>query len=458
MAHRLAITAIELTERRVPFRTPFRFGAVTLHEAPQLFVHVEVEIDGRIARGATAELMVPKWFNKDPALSAVETVEQLGRSVEIARALYLDLRASDTAFGLHAAIIKKQIAACAAEGIPMLAAAFGPAEIDKAVLDALLRATGTDFFAGMRGNIAGLDNRLTPDLANSDIAAFLASRTPVARVAVRHTVGMLDSAASVAEAAAGGIRYFKIKLCGDPHKDSARLNEVAGTLAGVDYRATADANEQYRSVDDLRRLCEAIGGDTSVRALAERLLYIEQPFAREDTWRYPLDELGTALPFIIDEADDAYDAFVRARALGYRGVSTKSCKGIYKSLLNGARAARWNKEGGHFFVSAEDLTCQPGLAVQQDTALVSFHGLTHAERNGHHYVNGFAETPAAEAEGFLAAHPDLYERADNAIRLRVTDGMLSTHSISVPGFACALDPDRIGAAAPALKTTKEYQT
>ena len=35
-------------------------------------------------------------------------------------------------------------------------------------------------------------------------------------------------------------------------------------------------------------------------------------------------------------------------------------------------------------------------------------GVTHAERNGHHYVDGFAETPAAEAQAFLAAHADLY--------------------------------------------------
>ena len=35
---------------------------------------------------------------------------------------------------------------------------------------------------------------------------------------------------------------------------------------------------------------------------------------------------------IVDESDDALDAFVRARAKGYRGVSSKTCKGIYKSL------------------------------------------------------------------------------------------------------------------------------
>src|SRR6185312_15519325 len=184
--------------------------------------------------------------------------------------------------------------------------------------------------------------------------------------------------------------------------------------------------------------------DPALATLAKRLLYVEQPFARENTWRFDLGSLADSAAFIIDEADDSYDAFPRARALGYRGVSTKSCKGLYKSLLNGARAVQWSRTGGEFFVSAEDLTCQPGLALQQDTALVAFHGLAHAERNGHHYVDGFANTPAQEAGAFIAAHPDLYERSDGTVRLSVRDGAIATGSLGVPGFACALRTEQIG--------------
>ena len=97
-----------------------------------------------------------------------------------------------------------------------------------------------------------------------------------------------------------------------------------------------------------------------------------------------------------------------ARALGYRGISSKSCKGIYKSVINATRAAKWSAAGTKYFIAGEDLTCQAGLAVQQDLALGALIGVTHAERNGHHYVDGFGETPAAEAHAFLAAHPDLY--------------------------------------------------
>jgi hypothetical protein len=447
MSPRIAVKSIDLSERRVPFRHPFRFGAVTVNEAPQIFVHVTIEVDGQRSTGAAAELMVPKWFNKDAGLSASDTVDQLRQSAAIARTLYLEQTTPDTAFGLHAARHGTQVAACGKAGIPPLAANFGTAEIDKAILDALLRAARKDFFAGMRDNIAGLDRRLTPDLDDTAVSDFLTGRKVSQRIAVRYTIGMLDTLDSVREAIRAKYRFFKIKLCGDPEKDRARLSELAALLGNSDYQASLDANEQYRSIGDLNTLVKALRTDTprgAIGALAARLLYIEQPFAREDTWNFDLKSLATRVAFIIDEADDSYDAFPRAKILGYRGVSSKSCKGLYKSLLNGARAARWNKAGGDFFISAEDLTCQAGLAVQQDNALVAFHGLKHAERNGHHYVDGFANTPALEAESFLAAHSDLYEKSDGIVRLAVHDGTMATESLAVRGFACALQPGDIG--------------
>ncbi|MFZ0102112.1 MAG: hypothetical protein WAL49_07475 [Pseudolabrys sp.] len=444
MSPRIAVKSIDLSERRVPFRHPFRFGAVTVNEAPQIFVHVTIEVDGQRSTGAAAELMVPKWFNKDADLSAGDTIDQLRQSSAIARTLYLEHTTPDTAFGLHAARNGTQVAACGKAGIPPLAANFGTAEIDKAILDALLRSQRTDFFNGMRTNLAGLDARLTPDLDNSAISNFLAGRKVSQGIAVRYTIGMLDTLDSVREAIRAKYRFFKIKLCGDPEKDRVRLSELAALLGDSDYQATLDANEQYRSIGDLDTLVKALQTGTALEALAARLLYIEQPFAREDTWNFDLRSLATTVAFIIDEADDSYDAFPRAKILGYRGVSSKSCKGLYKSLLNGARAACWNKAGEDFFISAEDLTCQAGLAVQQDNALVAFHGLKHAERNGHHYVDGFANTPALEAGSFLAAHSDLYEKSDGIVRLAVHDGTIATESLAVPGFACALQPGDIG--------------
>jgi len=446
MPPRIAVRDIAFFERPVTFARPFRFGAVVINATPQMFARVEIEVEGKgRATGATAEFLVAKWFDKRPHLSPQETISELRRSLLIARELYLAQSGFETAFGLHAACIGAQIEACAKEDIPPLAAAYGPAEIDKAILDALLRATGQGFFDGMAKNIAGLDARLSRDLGDDEITRFLAGRQPLARVAIRHTVGMddkVEGGGGVADSHENaGARYFKLKLNGDPAHDAARLTRIGNELATLphDYRVTLDANEQYADLNALGALVERLDRDSALKPIATKLLYIEQPMPRDITRQSPLGALGDR-DFIIDEADDSYDAFTQGRALGYRGISSKSCKGIYKSVINATRAAKWSAQGDKAFVAAEDLTCQAGLCVQQDLALGALIGVTHAERNGHHYVDGFGETPAAEAEAFLSAHPDLYRHDGNKVRLAIHDGDLLTGSLTSTGFATSVHP------------------
>ena len=447
MPHRLTVRDIAFFERPVTFVRPFRFGAVVVNAAPQAFVRVEIEVEGKgVFTGASAEMLVPKWFDKRAHLTPDKTVDELRRSLLIARELYLSHSGFETAFGLHASCVVAQIEACAKEDIPPLAAAYGPAEIDKAILDALLRAAGVDFFDGMIGNIAGIDALLSPDLSGGDIAQFLSRREPLERVAIRHTVGLDDSIegeGGVADAKENsGARYFKLKLNGDPEADAARLIRIGQALPmlGRDYRVSLDANEQYADLVALGALVDRFARDSALAPIATKLLYIEQPMPRDITRASPLGKLA-GRDFIVDEADDSWDAFPAARALGYRGISSKSCKGIYKSIVNATRAAKWSSGGEHFFVTAEDLTCQAGLAVQQDLALGALIGTTHAERNGHHYVDGFAGAPAAEAQAFLASHPDLYAAGGDNIRLAIHGGDLLTGSLRAPGFAASVHPD-----------------
>jgi len=446
MPSRIAVRDIAFFERPVRFTRPFRFGAVVIQAASQAFVRVEIEIEGKgTAVGASAEMLVPKWFDKRPQLSPEQTVAELRRALEIARKLYLAGSGFETAFGLHARYLPAQIEACAREDIPPLAAAYGPAEIDKAVLDALLRGLEMNFFDGMAGNIAGIDASLTPDLRDDDIARFLAGRRRLERVAIRHTVGLDDQVegpGGVADAKENtGARYFKLKLNGDPQADAARLTRIGNELATLphDYGVTLDANEQYADLAALGALADRLDRDSALRPIAAKLLYVEQPMPREIFRQSPLGALA-ARDFIIDEADDSYDAFPAARELGYRGVSSKSCKGIYKSIVNATRAAKWSAADDQFFVTGEDLTCQAGLAVQQDLALGALIGLDHAERNGHHYVDGFADAPAAEAEAFRAVHPDLYRDVGHGVRLSVHGGDLLTGSLIATGFATGVHP------------------
>jgi hypothetical protein len=442
----VAVRDIAFFERPVRFVRPFRFGAVVINATSQAFVRAEIEVEGSgTSVGASSELLVPKWFDKRPQLAPEQTVAGLRRSLTIARELYLGVRGFHTAFGLHARCIATQVEACSVKDIPALAAAYGPAEIDKAILDALLRWCGVNFFEGMADNIAGIDARLTPDLRDEDIAQFLRQRQRLERVAIRHTVGLddeIEGKGGVADTNQNaGARYFKLKLNGDVEHDVSRLIRIGRELTAVphDYRVTLDANEQYADLAALGALTDRLDRDSALAPIAAKLLYIEQPMPRDITARSPLGGLACRA-FIIDEADDSYEAFPVARALGYRGISSKSCKGIYKSIVNATRAAKWSASGEKFFITGEDLTCQPGLSVQQDLALGALIGVTHAERNGHHYVDGFGETPMAEAQAFMSAHPDLYVGDGNNIRLAIHDGDLLTGSLIAPGFASGAHP------------------
>lgn len=458
------IRTVELYERPVRLRLPFRFGVITLTEAPQAFVRLHIVLpDGREAWGAAAELMVPKWFDKDPALSNEQNFAQLRLSLQNALAAYRFDAAPRSAFGHSAAHHRALVAQGAGQGLNALVASYGPALLDRAVIDAVCRLHAQPFVAALQQNLFGIDAALAPDLAGFDIAGFLKALRPVQQIAARHTVGMLDPLAE-ADLPAGqrlndglpetlegaiatyGLGFFKLKVGGNLQADLSRLKAVAAVLdrRTESYQASLDGNEQYDDADGIAALWQAMQADPALRRLCASILYIEQPIKRAATLSQPLGQFGIEVPVIVDESDADYDVFPAARDLGYRGISSKTCKGVYRAVLNAARCQAWNIEraGPGYFITGEDLTCQAGLALQQDLALVAALGLGHVERNGHHYVDGFGAAPAAEQTAFRAAHPDLYHDHRGRARLTIRDGRIALSSIlAAAGFASAAEPD-----------------
>ena len=453
-APRFTVESIDLFERQVRLRMPFRFGVVTLTAAPQAYVRACIRLaDGRRAEGAAAEMMAPKWFDKSPALSDEENVGQLRCSLAIAREAYLAGNAN-TAFGHFREHYGPQIVRGAERGLNSLTACYGPALVDPALLDALCRALGVSFYRAMNSNLPGIE---APGL---DMPAFLSGLAPQATIAARHTVGLADSitAGDLGERVNDGLpetleevvaryghRYFKLKVDGDPGAAVERLAAIAAVLDRnrAPYHATLDGNEQYDDVDGALELWRRIVEEPRLARLARSVLFVEQPIRRQNALARDIAPLAREIPVIIDESDDSLEAFPRARALGYAGVSSKTCKGLYKSLINAARCARWNREQDNerYFMSGEDLTVQAGIALQQDLALVSLLGIRHVERNGHHYVNGMAAAPECEQSAFLAAHPDLYERSHGAVRPAIHAGAMAIGSLDCPGYASGATPD-----------------
>ena len=85
-APRVTVREVRLYERDVTLRLPFKFGVVTLTEAPQAFVRLRIAHEnGREEWGTAAELMVPKWFDKNPDLSNEDNFDQLRLSLSLAR-------------------------------------------------------------------------------------------------------------------------------------------------------------------------------------------------------------------------------------------------------------------------------------------------------------------------------------------------------------------------------------
>jgi hypothetical protein len=245
MTLRFVLRDIALNERPVAFEHPFRFGAITVNGAPEAIIHAEIEARGRTPlRG------------RDRRADGAEMVQQgsgvVGGGNHRAIALFASFRAralsrASVRYRLRAARAchDRQIARCARADIPALAAAYGPAELDKAILDALLRALGLDIFSGLKQNVAGLDARLTPDIDNAIIGQFLNSREPTSRILVRHTVGMLDPLEDLAAINAdSGCPLFQDQAVGRSLRRSRPAGQDHPGAHGSAHRLPADAGRQ----------------------------------------------------------------------------------------------------------------------------------------------------------------------------------------------------------------------
>ncbi|MXU66223.1 enolase C-terminal domain-like protein [Oceanomicrobium pacificus] len=447
------IRDIALHARDVTLRLPFRFGDTEVRAAQEAYLRVTVEGPEGVQKGTAAQLMVPRWFDKRPALDNDATVAELkatlgsvarlapGRSGTVAR-LGGELRAS----------VRDDLP----PDTPGLAAGFGPALLEAALIDAACRGADLPFVAAARADIFGLVEA-APDWLGADaMQAALADLHTPDRMMIRHTVGygVPLTAADVTDRptdgqpvalqdviGAWGVRAFKIKLKGDPEADIAWLERVAAILAplGPGLKISLDANEQYAPesfADFTARLTAA----PALAGLRADLLFVEQPFPRELSL-VAAHPVSADVPIVIDEADDAPDALYRALALGWSGSSVKSCKGVLRAVQNFALARRRAAEGRPIILTSEDLTCQPGLSWQQDTLMAAAIGATHSERNGHYFAGGMQGASDAEKAAFLSRHGDIYRDGPAGPQLRITDGRVAIGSLDCTGFGAAVQPD-----------------
>jgi hypothetical protein len=415
--------------------------------------------EGNVVEGFSSDLLVPRWFEKTPNQSIEEDWRRLMGSARAAGAAFLLHATPATVFEHWLDLYRARVPGAAA--LERLMRGEGVSLVERALIDAACRAAGVSFFEALRTDLLGFRPEcVDPALKDWNLAAALPQRPP-GRIHLRHTVGLVDALGrrdvpaervndglpeSLEEDIEhDGLTHFKLKLSGDAEADVDRLMGIMEVVRPRvrEPRFTLDGNEQFASMGDLALVLDRVGEHDLGRMLLANLLVIEQPLSRSRTFdadaNRGIEAVNAHGPVIIDEADAEIDSLERAAALGYAGVSVKNCKGVFRALINLGRCAR---SAGRLTQTAEDLTNLPVIALQQDLATVSAIGLTHAERNGHHYFHGLRHLPGSVQAGALASHADLYADSETGPRLRIANGIVSTASLhDAAGYAFSVPHD-----------------
>ena len=463
----ISVSNLRFGVRQVPMRLPFRFGAVTLTAAAQIHLFADVETrNGHRAQGVAADMLAPKWFDKDPSKTYADNMNDLIDSAQAACSAVAAVDGPASAFDLWKLGYDAALAWGESRGLNELTSAYGSTLLERAIIDGLGRAAGLSYFDMLRENHLGIDLGSLHDQLTGMSPADLLPATPRTTMQVRHTVGLLDPLREEAIAASArindglpqgldqyiaqqGLTYFKVKVGGDVDVDVERLSQIAEVISGIDnVKVTLDGNEQYSDPDLLVNLLDRLAsGSDPVRRLYNSIIYLEQPLDRAiclDASVAPqIHSLSARIPLIIDEADEGLDTFRLAVERGYRGVSSKVCKGMIKALANLGLCKTFSAKGPHhYFVTGEDLTNIPLIALQQDLTHLAAIDIEHVERNGHHYVRGIDHLSEGERAACHGPHQSLYEELGEGLTsLKVTDGAMDLTSLQVPGLGVDAEID-----------------
>ena len=437
---KIAVREFGFFLRNLSLRVPFRYGIATMTHTPHLVVRLLVEIDGALQHGFAADNLIPKWFTKNPNTPYSEEIAGMIEVARHAAETACGLPPASSVFSLWQEIRQAQETWAQARQLPPLLFQFGVSLVERAIIDAFCRATRTPFFQAVRANTLGIDLASIHHELAGLAPADLLPRVPERSIILRHTVGMADPLVDGEEhdhpndglplsleafIREHGLTHFKIKLGGDIERDRERLHRLAGVIEKhtSEYFFTLDGNESYRTVAPFRALWEGFCADPSIARFLQHLIFVEQPFHRDvalaASTATELLAWTNRPPIIIDESDAECASLPTALAGGYAGTSHKNCKGVFHGIASACLIAQRRRMQPHvsLHMSAEDLTNLGPVALLEDLAVVATLGITHVERNGHHYFTGLSQFPASVQRETLT----LPWRPLSAARRRLSD-------------------------------------
>ncbi|MDZ4286805.1 MAG: hypothetical protein U0984_02540 [Prosthecobacter sp.] len=449
-------------------RFPFKYGIACMTALPHLFVSVDMEVDGRKVRGLASDGLPPKWFTKDPTTLFEQDLAEMLAVIQNASRIAKNAASRPAGFfAWWRDVYDEQKRWADLKGVPPLLANLGVSLIERAVLDGLCKAAHQPLHLLLCSPALGIDLAAVHGELRGLSPADVLAPQPLASVAARHTVGLGDPLrtrdippaeqlndglpyALDESIRAYGLTYFKIKVCGKPEIDLPRLREITAVITEScpgGFHATLDGNEQFEDLAAFRAFYDILRAEPALAPLFQNLLLIEQPLHRKNALQ---DDVAPAIAswndgpgLIIDEADGALGDLPRALDLGYSGASHKNCKGIVKGLANAAllkvRAPGMRRPS---ILSGEDLANVGPIALLQDLAMMAALGVSHVERNGHHYFRGLSMFPSTVQDQVLQAHPDLYRRHEAGFAtLNIHNGRLDLQTVNTAPFGSAVPLD-----------------
>jgi len=428
------------------YRAPYKFGGRPVDRVTLLNVWCVVRTaGGRAAKGFGSMPLGNVWSFPSRTMSYDDTLgamkELAARIVRITSGLKETGHPIDLNWVLEPEYLKAAAEVSRElklpEPIPKLCTLVTASPFDAALHDAFGKAHGLNCY-----HTYGREH-MTHDLARYLGAEFKGVypgqyllKEPQPRLALFHSVGAADPIVDsdirqrvndgLPETLPewiqyNGLTHFKIKLNGDDLAwDIERVLMIDRVVAETQQKRgvqtwlySLDFNERCPNVGHLLEFLRQVKEKTP--AGFERILYIEQPTARDlkANRANAMHEAAKLKPVVIDESLTDLESLMLAREMGYTGVALKACKGQSQAVLMAAAA---HKHG--MFRCVQDLTC-PGAALIHSAGLGAHTpGVTGIEANARQFV------PAAN-KPWESKFPGLFV---------IKDGFLHTSALTRPGL------------------------
>jgi hypothetical protein len=427
---------------------------------------VQLSVNGEVQSGISADHLPPKWFTKNPETSFTDDIKEMLDVINSACLLIKEIGSQASPFRLWKSLDEQQSKWGEAKGYPPLLYRFGVSLVERAIIDAFCRSVQQPFHQALNTNSLGVElGEIHPELKDQTPNAFL-PKTPLQQVYIRHTVGLSDplteNELSEDNRCNDGlpvslerciqvykIKYFKIKICGDLDRDIQRLKTIVSVIhefGPQDYVFTLDGNEQYKDLRSFKTFWEKLNEEKDLKDFLSHLIFVEQPIHRSlaltNEIKTEIQSWKQRPPMIIDESDGGLDSLRRALDCGYNGASHKNCKGVFKGISNACliESLRRQNKGQEYILSGEDLTNIGPIALLEDLCVMSTLGISHVERNGHHYFSGLRMFSKEIQDAILRSHSDLfYRHSENYPTLNIRDGKVQLGSLHQHGLGPDFD-------------------